>query len=154
AGGQSYVTTKTITINNVDDAPTAIIFSASSIDENNAAGATVATLTATDQRSEANTSALQSPSALVCRPLHADNAAFTITGNALKINGSAHLEVKASYPYTTLFRSAGGQSYVTTKTITINNVDDAPTAIIFSASSIDENNAAGATVATLTATDQ
>src|SRR5439155_1582578 len=147
ASGQSYVTTKTITINNVDDAPTAINLSASSIDENNAAGATVAKLATTDHGTPATGSSHLSTSALVTSAGDTDNGAFPITGGALKLNPSA-------YSYTTLFRSirvqvtdAGGQSYVTTKTITINNVDDAPTAINLSASSIDENNAAGATVA-------
>ena len=70
-------------------APTAIALSPSHISENNAANATVGTLTATDSNlADTHTFTFAGG---------ADDAAFTITGATLSINDSADFETKSSY---------------------------------------------------------
>ena len=72
-----------------NSAPTDIALSANSIAENNAPGATIGTLSATDPDS-ADTHTFTFAGG-------ADDAAFTITGSTLSINGSADFETRSSY---------------------------------------------------------
>jgi VCBS repeat-containing protein len=83
-----------------------------------------------------------------------DNAVFTIDGDQLKLNEAANFEAKDSYSIHLKVTDAGGLSHEVTKVITVNNVNEAPVALNLSAESIDENNAPGAVVATLSAVDQ
>ncbi|MEK0449817.1 MAG: hypothetical protein RL088_2085 [Verrucomicrobiota bacterium] len=76
----------------LNSTPTDIALSASSIAENNTAGATIGTLSATDA-DVADTHTF----ALVTGTGDTDNAAFTITGTTLTINGSADFETQSSY---------------------------------------------------------
>jgi T1SS-143 domain-containing protein len=96
-----------------------------SIDENNVAGAVVATLTATDVDA-GDTHSFQ----LVAGEGATDNALFTIVGNELRLIGSADYETKASYTIRVQATDAGGETYVTTKTIVVNDLVEniAPTA--------------------------
>ena len=135
-------------VTNVNNAPTAISLSAAAIAENNSAGATVATLSATDpDGSETFTYTLVSGHG------DTDNTAFTIAGDQLKINASANFEAQSSYSIRLKVTDHGGLSYETSKTISVSDLNEAPTAISLSAAAIAENNSAGATVATLSATD-
>src|SRR5258705_113778 len=109
-------------------------------------------LTATDQDSHASGFADPFTFALVSGTGDTDNAAFTIVGDALKINASADFEVKSSYDIRVQVRSEEHTSELQSLRHIVCHLLLAPTAINLSASSIDENNAAGATVATLTAT--
>ncbi|MGF0538175.1 DUF5801 repeats-in-toxin domain-containing protein, partial [Agrobacterium sp. ES01] len=96
-----------------------------SIDENNVAGAVVATLTATDVDA-GDTHSFQ----LVSGTGDTDNALFTIVGNELRLVGSADYETKASYTIRVQATDAGGETYVTTRTILVNDLveNTAPTA--------------------------
>ena len=72
--------------------PTDIALSASSLQENNVPGATIGTLSATDPNpGDTHTFTLVSGAG------DADNAAFTITGTVLSINGNADFENKSAY---------------------------------------------------------
>jgi len=74
-----------------NEAPTGIALSAASIAENNAIGAVIGTLTATDP--DAGDSVTY---ALVAGEGDADNAAFTLDGGVLKAARSFNFEVRQS----------------------------------------------------------
>lgn len=101
--------------------PTDIGLSAASIAENNAANATVGTLTATDgDAGDTHTFTL------VTGTGDTDNASFTINSNALRLTPSADFETKSSY--SVRIRADDGHTGVIEKafTITITNVNEAP----------------------------
>src|SRR5205823_5748717 len=124
-----YQTTKTISINDVNENPTAINLSRSEERRVGKAGATVATLTADDPDGAGSGFAGPFTFALVSGAGDTDNGAFSIVGNALKISGSANFESKASYDIRLQVTDNGGLTYQTTKTISINDVNENPTAI-------------------------
>jgi Cadherin-like domain/Cadherin-like beta sandwich domain len=98
-------------------APTNITLSNSTIPENNAANATIGTLTATDPNAgDTHTFSLDTRMP--------DAAAFTITGNTLKINASADFETKSSYAIRILATDsgAGNLSFFKDFTVTITDV--------------------------------
>ena len=140
--------TFTITVTSVNDAPTDIALSASSLAENNAANATVGTLSATDPDAGATHTFT-----LVTGAGSTDNAAFNLSGNSLRLNGSANFEVKSSYSVRVRATDQSSLTFEKVLTVTITDVNEAPTDIALSASSLAENNAANATVGTLSATD-
>ena len=82
----------TISINNVNEAPTDIALSNTSINENVAANSTVGTLSSTDPDS-GNTFTYT----LVAGTGSTDNASFNISGSNLRINASPDFETKSSY---------------------------------------------------------
>ena len=140
--------TFTITVTSVNDAPTDIALSASSLAENNAANATVGTLSATDPDAGATHTFT-----LVTGAGSTDNAAFNLSGNSLRLNGSANFETKSSYSVRVRATDQSSLTFEKVLTVTITDVNEAPTDIALSASSLAENNAANATVGTLSATD-
>ncbi|MBC1242302.1 cadherin repeat domain-containing protein, partial [Nostoc sp. 2RC] len=64
-----------------------------------------------------------------------DNSAFSIVGNQLRINSSPNFEAKNSYSIRVRTTDQGGLNFESPFTITINNVNEIPTAIALSASS-------------------
>ncbi len=130
-------------------APTDIALSATAIDENNAAGATVATLSATDADVVDNMTFVFEADTVN----GADNDAFTITDTTLAIKASADFETKTEYKINVKVTDAGGLTFVKAFTITVNDVNEAPTAITLSNDSIVENAAVGTLVGSLSATD-
>jgi hypothetical protein len=129
-------------------APTDITLSASAIDENVEANSTVGTLSSTDPDA-GNTFTYT----LVVGTGSTDNASFSINGSSLRITNSPDFETKNSYSVRVRTADQGGLYYEKAFTITINNVNEAPTNIVLSASAIDENVVANSTVGTLSSTD-
>ncbi|MFN7715339.1 MAG: ELWxxDGT repeat protein, partial [Pseudanabaenaceae cyanobacterium] len=148
-GGLSFDKALTISINNINDAPTNLLLSASSINENVPVNSVIGTFTSTDQDT-GNTFTY----ALVSGAGSTDNAAFTIVGNQLQINSSPDFETKSSYAVRVRTTDQDGLTFEKALTININNVNDAPIDILLSANSINENAAANITVGTFTSTDQ
>ncbi|WP_156779061.1 IPTL-CTERM sorting domain-containing protein [Acidovorax sp. RAC01] len=138
----------TITVNNVNEAPTDINLSATAINENVAANAAVGTFSTTDEDA-ANTFSY----ALVAGTGSTDNGAFSISGNTLQINSSPDFETKSSYTVRVRSTDQGSLSMEKVFTITVNNVNEAPTDINLSATAINENVAANAPVGTFTTAD-
>ena len=102
-------------------APTNIALSNTTIAENNTAGATIGTLTATDpDAGQTHTFSLIVDGSL--EPF--DNAAFTIEGNTLKINNPTDFETKRSYSVTIRATDNGSppQSFDKAFTVTITDV--------------------------------
>ena len=148
AGGLTFEKAFTINVTNVNEAPTNISASASSVAENAASGTTVATLSATDiDAGETFTYTLISGTG------DTDNASFTISGSTLRTAAVFDFETKSSYSVRVRVTDAGGLTFEKVFTIGVTDVNDAPTNINASASSVAENAASGTTVASLSATD-
>jgi hypothetical protein len=132
----------TITIaGRANQAPTALALSAATVDEN-AAGATIGTLSVTD-------------------PDDGDSHDFTVSDNRfevvagvlkLKEGESLDHEAAASVTVDVTAEDAGGLTFTDSFVITVTDVNDAPTALALSAATVDEN-ALGATIGTLSVTD-
>ena len=137
-----------IAVNNVNETPTAIILSNSSIAENEPVGTMVGLLTATDP-DIGNTFTYT----LVTGDGSTDNASFSIEGGQLKTGASFDFETKTDH--TVRVRSADQDGLFTEQafTIAVANVNEAPTAIDLSNKSIAENEPVGAVVGLLTTND-
>ncbi|SDC37260.1 cadherin domain-containing protein [Williamwhitmania taraxaci] len=147
-GSLSFEKAFTITINDVAEAPTDVALSASSISENVAANSTVGTLSSTDPDA-GNTFTYT----LVAGTGSTDNASFNISGSSLRITASPDFETKSSYSVRVRTTDQSSLTYEKAFTITINNVNETPTDIALSASSINENVAANSTIGSLSSTD-
>jgi hypothetical protein len=135
----------------VNDAPTDISLSNSSVPENQPSGTTVGTLSTTDP--DPNDSHTYS---LVAGPGDSDNGAFQISGDTLKTNQSFDFETKSSYSIRVRSTDDGAPAKSTEKvfTITVGDANEAPTDISLSNAKVDENQPSGTTVGTLSSTDQ
>ena len=144
SGGLTFSQAFTVTVNDVNEAPTAIALSATAINEN-AAGAVVGTLSTTDvDASDTHTYSLSGT----------DASSFEVVSGELKLKSSvtADYETKSSYAVTVTATDSGSLTTSQAFTVTVNDTNDAPTAIALSATAINEN-AAGAVVGTLSTTD-
>ncbi len=138
----------TIQIGDVNEAPTAIVLTPGAIDENNVAGANVGQLAAVDpDADEAHTHALVSGEG------SADNAAFTIVGNALNANGVLDYETKDSYSIRVRTTDKGGLTVEQALTIAVNDTNDPPTDIVLDNASVTENLPAATIVGNFSALD-
>ena len=82
-----------------------------------------------------------------------DNGSFNISGNQLRATASLDFETKSSYSVRVQSTDQGGLTVTKTFTITVTNVNEAPTDFALSATSIAENAGANAVVGTLSTTD-
>ncbi len=114
----------TVGVSDVNEAPTAIQLSASSVAENLAVGATVATLSASDPDAQGSVFAAPFSYALVAGAGDADNAAFAVVGNELRLVGSANYEQQASYSVRLRVSDNGGLSHEEVKTISVVDVPE------------------------------
>ncbi len=147
-GGLSYEEAFAVTINNLNEAPTNISLSASAVNENVASNTAVGALTSTDPDTE-NTFIYT----LVAGTGDADNASFNISGENLRITNSPDFETKSFYTVRIRTTDQGSLTYEEAFAVTINNLNEAPTDISLSSSTVNENVAANTTVATLSSTD-
>jgi large repetitive protein len=134
----------------VDHPPTDIALSNASVAENQPVGTTVGTLSATDQDlGDSQTFAL------VAGPDGADNASFQITGTTLKTNAVFDFETRSSYSIRVRATDLMGLAYEEALTISVTDVveNHAPTDIALSNASVNENQAVGTGIGTLSATD-
>ncbi|AFY73019.1 VCBS repeat-containing protein [Synechococcus sp. PCC 7502] len=139
----------TITINGVNDTPTDLVLNTSSINENVAANSIVGSFTSTDPDSS-NTFSYS----LVTGTGSTDNASFSIVnGNQLSINTSPDYETKSSYSVRVRTTDQGGLTYEKALTIGVNNLNEAPTDLSLSATTINENVATNIVVGNFSSTD-
>lgn len=145
AEGLTLSRTFTIAVNNVNEAPIDIALSATSIEENAAAGTVVGTLSATDpDAGETFTYTLL------------DNTdRFEIVGDQLKVKAGAVLnfEDASSHQLNIQVTDTGNLTHQKTFTIAVTDVNEAPESLELTSSTINENAVAGAVVGTLSATD-
>ena len=138
--------TETFTIT-VNDVITHVAITNTAIDENDA-GAIVGTLSAAIDDINATHSYTYTLTG-------ADAASFEVVDGQLKLKDgmSANYEVKNSYSVTVTATDTGGLSTSEDFTVTINDINDAPTDINISRTSLMDNTD-GAEVGTLTTTDE
>lgn len=130
-GSLSTSTSSVIRVAPANDAPTDIALSPSSIDENNAANATVGTFTTTDV-DVADTYTYT----LVTGGGHADNGSFTILGNALRLKNPANYEVKSTYNIRVRSLDAGGLWVDKMFVVTVNDLPEAEIDVLGNGTSI------------------
>ncbi|WP_459554670.1 cadherin repeat domain-containing protein [Lacunimicrobium album] len=138
----------TITISNVNELPTDVTLSSLSLAENQPTVSTVGTLTTTDP-DVGNTHNYK----LVTGTGSTDNAAFTISGNQLRTNGSFDFESKSSYTIRIRTTDQGGFFREKSFTISVIDLNEGPSNLVLSNSSVSENLPANTAVGTLTTTD-
>ncbi|SHJ79148.1 Cadherin domain-containing protein [Rubritalea squalenifaciens DSM 18772] len=145
AGGLTDTALITVDVTNVNEAPTAVEASGS-VAENSAVGTTVATVTSTDP--DAGDS--------VTYVITAGNtgSAFTIDGNtgAVSTNAVLNYEVASNYQLAVTATDAGGLSDTVSVSVSVIDVNEAPTAANGSGS-IAEDATVGSTVTTVSASD-
>ena len=111
----------TITINDVNEAPMALVLSSTAVDENVPSGTALGTFSTTDP--DAGDSHTYS---LVAGTGSTDNGSFTIDGNQLKIDVIPDYESNTSYDIRVRSTDQGGLTFERTFTITINDLADQP----------------------------
>ncbi|HEV2772208.1 MAG TPA: cadherin repeat domain-containing protein, partial [Thermoleophilaceae bacterium] len=150
--GGAFEETLRITIEDVDEgppnaAPTDISLSNSSVAENEPAG-TVGTLSTSDpDAGDTHTYTLVSGTG------DTDNASFEIAGDKLETKASLDHETRPSLSIRVRTSDGKGGTFEKALTITVTNVNEAPTDISLSPSSVDENRPAGTEVGTLSTAD-
>ena len=102
-----------------NNSPVGLASSTSTFDENIAGGSAVATLTTSDPDSR-DTHAYS----LVTGDGDADNSAFTIDGDQLKIVGSPDFETKSSYSIRVQTKDSGGLTFEQSFTLTVNDLEE------------------------------
>jgi hypothetical protein len=135
-------------IHSLNQAPTNLVLSSSSVVENSLASSVIGTLSTADP--DTNNTFTYS---LVTGTGDIDNTVFSVAGNQLKINTSPDFEAKSSYSVRVRTTDQGGLSYDQAFTVSITNLNEAPTDIALSITSIPENTPIGTIIGTLSATD-
>ncbi len=131
----------TITVNNENEAPTAIALDNTDVDENNI-GAVIGNLSTTD------------PEAGDTHTYTVDDVRFEVVGGQLKLKFDQSLDYETEPSVDVTVTSNDGEPLSTNQlfTITVNNVNEAPTAIALDNTDVDENDAA-AVIGSLSTTD-
>ena len=147
--GQYFDKSFTINVLSVNEAPYGLTLDNNSQQENTATGTTIGTFTGLDIDSGDTLTY-----ALYDTANYPDNNSFTVTTNGVLKNASVfNYESKTSYSIKVRVTDAGGLTYDGTFTINVTNVNETPTNISLSSSSISENVPTGTTIGTLSATD-
>ena len=141
---QSFV----IKVKNQNDAPTAINLSSNLINENNAANAIVAFLSAVDNDPNENFNFQ-----LVSGMGDADNGAFTISNNELRTNQVFDFESKDTFRIRLSVTDAAANSLQQSFLILVQDLNEAPTALAISSDSIAENLPQNTIIANLSSAD-
>ena len=78
---------------------------------------------------------------------------FAVVGTELRVDGGLDFESAASHEVTIRVTDSGGLSFDQLFTITVNDVNELPTAIALSNNAVDENAVSGTVIGTLSASD-
>ncbi|WP_218653202.1 putative Ig domain-containing protein [Nostoc sp. TCL26-01] len=134
AGGLFFDKAFSISITNVNEAPTALKISNSAIAENILANSIIGTFSSTDPDiSDTHSYSLISGNG------DADNAAFAIANNKLQIKQSPNFEAKSAYSVRVRTTDAGGLFFDKAFDINITNVNEAPAIALPQSQSVAEN---------------
>ncbi|MFY0593664.1 tandem-95 repeat protein [Roseivirga sp.] len=147
--GASLAKSFSITVNNINEAPTDISSSGLTIAENAGSSAEVGTLSTTDPDADDSfTLSLTSGTG------DTNNDSFQITDGKLVAKNSFNFEITNSYSVRVKTEDAGGLSYEEALTIAVTNVNEAPSDISITSSTIDENQPVGTLIGSLSSTDE
>jgi phosphodiesterase/alkaline phosphatase D-like protein len=146
--GGTYQEAITISVNDINEAPTAIVLENDSIHENQATGTLISYFTTTDV--DAGDSHVYT---LVAGLGDTDNASFDIVDDQLVSAESFDFETRNSYSVRAQSEDSGGLTITQSYSITIIDVNDPPTSIALDNSDVDEEQAVGTVVGTFTSTD-
>lgn len=119
----SNVATATITVTGVNDNPTDLTLSNTTIAENSDLGTVIGSFSTVDP----DTSNTTFTYSLVDAANFSDNSAFTITNNQLKVNAAFNFESDSSYSIKVRTTDQDGGFYDEVLTIGVTNVNEAPT---------------------------
>lgn len=119
----SNVATVTIAVTGVNDNPTDLSLSNTTIAENSALGTVIGSFSTVDP----DTSNTAFTYSLVDAVNFSDNSAFTITGNQLKVNAALNFESDSSYSIKVRTTDQDGGFYDEVLTIGVTDVNEAPT---------------------------
>ncbi|MBD2141411.1 DUF4347 domain-containing protein [Anabaena sp. FACHB-1250] len=147
-GGLFFETQLTIGVNNVNETPTNLTLSTSTVAENQIIGTVIGNLSTTDPDT-GNTFTYS----LVTGDGATDNSLFTISGNQLTTNAVFDFETKNSYSVRLRTTDQGGLSFERQLTIGVSNVNETPTNLTLSNSTVAENQIIGTVVGNLSTTD-
>ncbi|QDV23127.1 cadherin repeat domain-containing protein [Aureliella helgolandensis] len=148
AGGLTHEEELNITVVEVGVAPTAVALSSTAIDEGSAIGSDVGTLTSTDAN------AIDSHTyTLVAGTGDTDNASFTIVGDKLQTAAELDFETQDTYSVRVRSTDSYGLTFDQEFTITVNGVNETPSAVALDNLTIAENAVSGTLVGNLTTTD-
>ncbi len=138
----------TITVTDVNETPSSIGLTSTTIAENAGPNASVGTLSTIDQDT-GNTFVYT----LVSGAGDTDNASFTVSGSTLRTTSSFDFETKSSYAIRLRSTDQGGLFTEKTFVITVTNVNETPFDLDLTPKTIAENSGANATVGTLSTID-
>jgi len=147
-GGLFFDKNFAITVNNLNEAPTDIALSNSTVDENQPINTVVGTLTATDPDAGATFTF-----SLACAAPGGDDTSFNIIGVSLQTSAMFDFETKSVYNVCIRVMDQGGLFFDKNFVVNMNNVNEAPTNISLSNNTVDENQSVNTVVGALTATD-
>jgi hypothetical protein len=147
-GSLTFEKAFTITVTFSNQSPTDISLSINTISENLAANSIVGLLSTTDPNAGDTYTYT-----LVAGTGSTDNGSFNINSNQLRINSPFDFETKSSYSIRVRSTDAGSAYFEKAFTITVINVNEAPTDILLSVSSIAENQPVNTVVGTLSSVD-
>jgi len=145
-GGLFIENTFTLNVSNINDAPTDILISNFTIDENMPLASPIGTLTVVDY-DLADTHTLTVESGL-------DSASVTIVGNVLSTNASYNFEQKDTLYVNVRGTDPFAAYYVKTFTIVVNDVNDVPTNIALSTDSVQELSPVNTSIGNFSTTDE
>ena len=148
AGGLFFEEAFTITVTNVNETPTDLDLSNSSLPENAGANFVIGSLSTTDP--DAGDSFTYT---FATGTGDADNGAFNLSGNQLRANASFDFETQNSFSIRVRTTDAGGLFFEEAFTITVTNVNETPTNLNLSNSSLPENSGTNAVVGNLSTVD-
>ncbi|WP_286177822.1 beta strand repeat-containing protein [Rhodopirellula sp. JC639] len=146
--GRSIERVLTLTVSHTNTAPTALAITDTTVDEDASVGSAVGTFSTTDADSgDTHTYSIVSIDGSTT------STAFTISGDSLLVGAALDFETKSSYSVIVRSTDAGGLSVDQTFTITVADVNEAPTALALSNATVGAGATAGTTVGTLSSTD-
>ncbi|MEM7311799.1 MAG: cadherin domain-containing protein, partial [Planctomycetota bacterium] len=151
SGGLTHDETITVSVNDLNESPTAVAISNNNVDENTdtSSGFTVGTLTATDSDSP------ESFSYSIIGGTDASSFSIAATDQLILTDGVLDFENQSSYSVVVRVTDSGGLTHDETITVSVNDLIESPTAIAISNDNVDENTdtSTGQTIGTLTASD-
>ena len=145
--GETDMSQIQITVSGSNDAPTAIAFTRTVVAENATASTVVAQMSTQD---------IDDGESFTYSIIDDVSGLFEVSGDQIVIKAGANVdfETGASHDVIVQVNDASGLTHTRSVTLTVNDVNEAPTDIVFSADTVDENAAAGTVVATVTTTDE